>query len=151
MTLLEKERAWLDELLDVFDFPTPSLFVLKLQNIMKRIKDDEMIFHQNEELNRIGSPYDAEILCLDPRFWYSDFLIRLHDQIGENIDQFEELTGNNEEIREIARVYAIAYRLRRDEIVGMIDRERQFKPKLFIAFSLIPAPIVGQIIANLIT
>lgn len=148
MTLLEKERSWLDELLDVLDFPTPGLYVPKLQKILDGIKDDDTIFGQDGELDRIEPLYEAEALRLDPRFCYSDFLIRLEDRIAEKIDQFEELKGNKEEIKETAHIYAEAYRLRRDEIVERIEVEGQFRPKFWIA--LILTPILGQILASLI-
>ena len=121
VALLEKERSWLEVLLNVLDFPTPSLYVPKLQKIQDEIKDDETISGQ-EEFNRII----------------------------EMIAQFEELEGDKEEIKETARIYADSYRLRRDEIAGMIEREGQFRPKFWIALAIIFTPILGQILASII-
>jgi tetratricopeptide (TPR) repeat protein len=150
LALLGKERYWLDELLDILDYPTPSLYVPKLQKILDGIKDDDMISGQDGELNRIESLYDADALRLDPRFCYSGFLMRHQDRIAENIDQFKELKGDGVEIKETARIYAEAYRFRRDEIAGMIEREGQFKPRLWVALAIILTPILGQILASLI-
>jgi len=143
VTLLEKERAWLDELLDVLEYPTPGRYVPKLQKILDGIKDDDTIFGQDEELDRIESLYGAEVLRLDLRFCYRDFLTRLRDRIGENIAQFGELEGDKDAIKETARIYAEAYRLRRDEIVEVIEREERFKPKFWIALAIILTPIVN--------
>jgi len=150
VTLLEKERSWLEELLDVLDFPTPSLYVPKLQKILDEIKDDETISGQDGEFDRIKSLYGAGVLRLDPRFRYRDLLMRLQGRIDEKIGQFEELGDEREKIKETARIYADAYRLRRDEIVGIIEREGQFRPKFWIALAIVLTPIIGQILAILI-
>lgn len=150
VTLLEKERSWLDELLDVLDFPTPTLYGSKLQKILEKIKDDDTISSQDGEFDRIESLYGADALRLDPRVRYRNFLMRHQDQIAEKIDQFEVLKGNREEIKGTARIYAEAYRLRRDEIAGMIEMEGTFRPKFWIALALILTPVLGQILATLI-
>lgn len=150
LTLLGNERTWLEKLLDVLDFPTSSLYVSKLQRIQEEIKDDKTISGLNEEFARIGLVYGARVLRLDPRFCYRDFLVGLKDRIAENIDQFEALGDDEERITELASIYSNAYRIRRDEIVGMIEREGQFKPKFWIALALILTPVFGQILASLI-
>ncbi len=150
MTLLEKERSWLEELLDVLDFPTPSLYVPKLQKILDEIKDDETISGQDREFDRIESIYGVGVIRLDSRFRYRDFLTRQQDRIAEKINQFEELGDQMEEIKENARIYAEAYQLRRDEIVSMIESEGQFRPKFWIALAIILTPVLGQILASMI-
>ena len=148
-TLLEKERFWLDDLLDVLDFPTHSLYIPKLQKVLKETKKVDIISGSNEMLNPMESYNGAAVLRLDPRFRYRDFLIGIQEKIAEMISQFEE-PGEDEQIRETARIYADAYRLRRDEIVEMIEREGKFKPKFWIALAIILTPILGQILATLI-
>jgi len=150
VTLLEKERSWLEEILDVLDFPTPIHYVPKLQKILDEIKDDETISGQDGEFDRIESLYGAGVLGLDPRFRYRDFLTRQQGRIAEEIDQFIELGDQMEEIKETSRLYAEAYRHRRDEIVSMIEREAQFRPKFWITIAIILTPVLGQVLAILI-
>ena len=150
VTLLEREKYWLDELLEVLDFPTPDHYITKLQKILDDIKADDTISGKEVDLDRIESSYGTRVLQLDPRSRYRDFLMRLQDKIGEKIDLFEELKGSKEEIKETARIYGEAYRLRRDEIADMIEKEGQFRPKLWIALALVLTPILGQILASLI-
>lgn len=54
------------------------------------------------------------------------------------------------EIKENAHIFAEAYRLRRDEIASMIEREGKFRPKFWIALALILSPVLGQILASII-
>jgi len=150
MALFDKERRWLDELLEVLDYPTPSLYVPKFRKVLNEIKDDNMISCQDDKFDRIKSIYGEEALRLDPHFRYRDFSIKLQEKIAEMITKFEELDDNEENIAEKARIYADAYRLRRNEIVEMIEREGQFKPKFWIALAIILTPVLGQILASMI-
>jgi hypothetical protein len=149
-TLFEKERRWLDELVDILDYPTPNLYVSKLQKVMAEIKGEDPISGQEEELDRIKSLYGAEVLRLDPRSRHREFSMKLQEQIAEMITQFEEIGDEEKKIRENAPIFADAYRLRREEIIGMIEREGKFKPKFWIALAIILTPVLGQILAALI-
>ncbi len=149
-TLFEKERRWLDELVDVLDYPTPNLYVSKLQKVMTEIEGEDAIPGQEEELDRIKSLYGAEVLRLDPRYRHREFSKKLQEQIAEMIAQIGEIGDEVEKIKENAPIYADAYRLRRDEIIGMIEREGKFKPKFWIVLAIILTPVLGQILATLI-
>lgn len=150
VALLEKERYWLDELLDVLEYPASGHYVSRLQKVLKEMKDDDTSYGLDKEFDQFDSLYGGADLRLDPRFRYMNFLRRLQDRITKNIDQFGELKGNKEEIKETARLYAGAYRLRRDEIVGMIEKEGKFRPNFWIALAIILTPVIGQILASLI-
>lgn len=150
IALLDKERRWLDELLEVLDYPTPDLYVPKLRKILNEINDDNRVSCQEDKFDRIRPIYGAEALRLDPRFRYRDFSMKIREKIAETIAQFEYLDDNEEKLKENARIYTEAYRLRRDEIVSMIEREGQFKPRFWIALAIILTPVLGQILASLI-
>jgi tetratricopeptide (TPR) repeat protein len=149
-TLFEKERRWLDELVDVLDYPTPNLYVSKLRKVMTEIKGEDTIPGQEEDLDRIKSLYGAEVLRLDPRSRHREFSMKLQEQIAEMIAQFEGTSHEGQTIQERAPIYAEACRLRRDEIIGMIEREGKFKPKFWIILAIILTPVLGQILATLI-
>ena len=149
-TLFEKERRWLDELVDVLDYPTPNLYVSKLQKVMTEIEGEDAIPGQEEELDRIKSLYGAEVLRLDPRYRHREFSKKLQEQIAEMIAQIGEIGDEVEKIKENAPIYADAYRLRRDEIIGMIEREGKFKPKVRDSVGINPHSVGGQLLASLI-
>jgi hypothetical protein len=144
--LLKKKQTRLDELLDILDFPTPSLYVPKLQQVLKGIESDKIIAEQGEEISRLEDLCDDDTRELDPRLGYSDFLKKLQDRIKENIAQFEALKDDEDLLTKRASIYVEAYRIRKDEIAKAIEMERQAKPQLWITLAVILTPILLEFI-----
>ncbi len=147
--LLAREISWIDELLNVLEFPTPSLYVQKLEKVLSDIGEEKTAPCPDENKNGLRPPGEQNLLLIDPRLRYEGFLADLQDRIRENIEQFEELKRDEEKLMERAQIYAEAYRVRKDEIARSIDKERDIRPKLLIILIFILAPIMTQILSKL--
>lgn len=147
--LLEREISWIDRLLNVFEFPTPSLYVSKLEDVLSDIDKDKTVSDPEDDETSLTTLRERDLHLVDPRLRYEAFLRDLQDRIVENINQFEELKEDEEELMGRARIYAQAYRIRKDEIERSIEKERNIKPKLLIILIFVLAPILTQIISKL--
>ena len=148
-TLLEREISWINRLLNVLEFPTPSLYVSKLEDVLSDIGKDKMVSDPEDDETSLTTLRERDLHLVDPRLRYEAFLRDLQDRIVENIKQFEELKEDEEKLMGRARIYAQAYRIRKDEIARSIEKERNIKPKLLIILIFVLAPILTQIISKL--
>jgi len=165
--LLKKRQAWLEELLNILDFPTPSLYISKLEQLQVKIDEDKAQFIENDWMVKQGIEFDqvnnleeidlekhdlAQVYFksrqLDSRFQYVDFLKGLSEEIQESISQFK---GRSTETKLItkARAYADAYRARKDEFAKAIILERNAKPSLLVGLTFVLSPIAAQILSEL--
>lgn len=147
--LLEREISWINRLLNVFEFPTPSLYVSKLEDVLSDISKDKMVSDPEDDETSLTTLRERDLHLVDPRLRYETFLRDLQDRIVENIKQFDELKEDEEKLMGRARIYAQAYRIRKDEIARSIEKERNIKPKLLIILIFVLAPILTQIISKL--
>ena len=146
-TLLEREISWIDRLLNVLEFPTPSLYVSKLEDVLSDIGKDKTVSDPEDDETALTTLRERDLHLVDPRLRYEVFLRDLQDRIVENIRQFDELKEDEEKLMGRARIYAQAYRIRKDEIARSIEKERNIKPKLLIILIFVLAPILTQILS----
>ena len=146
-TLLEREISWIDRLLNVLEFPTPSLYVSKLEDVLSDIGKDKTVSDPEDDETALTTLRERDLHLVDPRLRYEVFLRDLQDRIVENIRQFDELKEDEDKLMGRARIYAQAYRIRKDEIARSIEKERNIKPKLLIILIFVLAPILTQILS----
>lgn len=147
--LLQREISWIDRLLNVLEFPTPSLYVQKLGKVLSDIGEDKTVSDLDDDEISLTTLREHGLHLVDPRLRYEVFLGDLQDRIKENIQQFEELKDDEETLMKRAQIYAEAYRIRKDEIIGSVDKESNIKPKLLIVLIFVLAPILTQILSML--
>ena len=172
--LMEKKLKWINQLLEILDFPTTRRYILKLRLIQNEIEAEQMNFIKHEELTeyfktcRIHNPnndheFDSdisksvdisgsflngtcEIDSADPSVEYINFLNNLIERIEECIDEFESLKIDI--WFELAKGYALAYRTRKEEILTDLEKEMQSKPLLWVGLTFILTALLGQVLGN---
>lgn len=158
--LLTKERTWLDDLLEVLTFPTPELYIPKLESMLAEMKDEKRIFIEsnflkediiNETMMKLSEQeviYEAHITQMDPRLSHLEFLDNLQSRISECICQMKKAKAD-EEVLKVAQSYADAYSSRKDKIDQAIEVQRSAKPQMWIGAIFAMAPVMDQIVSNL--
>ncbi|HWQ20366.1 MAG TPA: tetratricopeptide repeat protein [Methanotrichaceae archaeon] len=158
--LLTKERTWLEDLLEVLTFPTPELFIPKLESILARSKEEKRIFTESnflkedmieETMMKLSEEeiiYKAHIMQMDPRLSYLEFLDNLQARISECICQMKKAKAD-EGILRVAESYVGAYSSRKDKIDQAIEVQRSTRPQLWIGAILAMAPVMDQVLSNL--
>jgi hypothetical protein len=164
--LLRKQQAWLDELLDVLEFPTPNLYVPKLEQLQAKVEggakafvgDDSMLilaeeFDQVKTLDEVDPQSHSMFLAykksrqLDPRMRHLDFLVELQEEVRESIAQLSDL-ADDAQLTKKASGYADAYRARRDVIDKAIEAQKKAKPPVWAALAFLLSPVLGQVLSE---
>ncbi len=147
--LLTRRQNWFDALLDILEYPNPSLYVLKLEMLVPRIERDISIFEEeqvctddkapNLDLEAIRSEAEEEVdfscAFTDVNTYHLHVLKKLHNIILNSTDQLKRIKDDVELI-EIAGIYAKAFRSRKDEISRYIELVKQNKPLIEIILSI---------------
>lgn len=144
--LLRIRLEWIDELLDIFEFPNPSQYSAKLQRLSLRIEDSIRLHEENETVwlsNAIDKDskakkreaiYEHALERNEPYSCHQDFLRKIHENIIECITQLGALS-DDDDLLKFGRAYAELYRQRRTAISEMMEQEKNTKPLLWIGLT----------------
>jgi ABC-type multidrug transport system fused ATPase/permease subunit len=159
--LLETRHAWIEELLDILEFPTPSLFDSRLQMLSHRVKDCMEIcessqttksysaYNQDRKAKRIKTIYMEAIKRNDPCASYIDFMKKFQENICECSKQLTLHRDNQAELIKLGRTHADMYRLRMDEIAKMMETERNSKPLLWIGLTTVLTTVLTILLTQI--
>ncbi|VVB71282.1 Photosystem I assembly protein Ycf3 [uncultured archaeon] len=90
-----------------------------------------------------------EIDSTDPRFDYIVFIRQLGKGIDECLEELRLLkVGPDASWSALAKGYASAFRTRKEELLSLLEKEREAKPLLWIGISFIFTGILSQILGN---
>jgi hypothetical protein len=157
--LLVKRQTWIDELLDIFEFPTPPLYAIKLEQILAKAGNDRIIcnkaqteggnIYSNREysIDNFRYVYDNAMHQVNPCISYKNFLEKFKENIQECLNLLKSHGDDEAEQIKIVRSYAEVYRSRKAEIVKMLEVERTAKPILWIILAFVLTPILTTIIS----
>jgi len=155
--LLTLRLEWIDELLDIFEFPNPAQYAAKLQRFSLRIEDSI----KHNEIETIGTSngidkyvqaktgdtiYKHAFRREEPYSSYHDFLMEIHENLIECTTQLRAIP-DNDELLKFGRSYAEFYRQKRAVILEMIEQEKNAKPLLWIGLSLGLTSITAVVMA----
>ncbi len=159
--LLTTRHAWIEELLDICEFPTPSLYPSRLKTFFDKIKDykdnferDALIKNNKKYIRDIKTKscrniYDVAIRRNDPCTSHQDFLNKFQENLQEFSTQIETLKADQAEITKLGGTYANLYRTRKDEIAKMIETERNSKPLLWIGLTSFLTTILAALLTQI--
>ncbi len=157
--LLMKRQTWIEELLDIFEFPTPSLYVPKLQQLLIKINDDKVVceedeiikdntyFNHRKETNSFGYVYEEAMQQMNPCASYKNFLRKFKENTQECLNQIKAHEDDEDELTKLVKAYTEIYRMRKGEIAKMLDAERTAKPLLWIGLTFVLTPILTTILS----
>ncbi len=131
------------------DGPEPSLKAVDYNPNPISLKSQWHNFLRIAFLNPKGISYAYhEARHLDPRFNYIDFIKTLGGDVSEFFGQFAGISPD--EMAKRTEVYSKIYQAKIGGLDKALERERDFKPQLWIILgSLISTPIVAQAINQL--
>lgn len=153
--LLSREIEWLNDLLNVLEFPTPHLYAFKLEQILSKIKSESENFSFDQGLrdplfNSPDEKIKAQHKRLDHRLKYMDFLTGLQVLIVESIDQFKAIAEKDaSNAIDISQGYTNAYNARRGKLISALEEERKAKPMLWIILASIMSTLLGKALGDL--
>ncbi|MCX6674282.1 MAG: hypothetical protein NTY37_10950 [Methanothrix sp.] len=159
--LLTTRHDWIEELLDIFEFPTPSLYDSRLQMLSHKIEDNMdicesnqiiksySIYEQDKKAKRYRNIYEGAIRRNDPCTSYNDFLNKFQENIRECSIQLKALKDDQAELIKLGRTYADVYRKRKDEIAKMMETERNSKPLLWIGLTSVLTTILAALLTQI--
>lgn len=170
-SLLEKQKYWIDKIVDALDFPKNNSYTEKLNDIYSAARAEREQFVDQDkflvfaEMTRGNRPPDDDYQDLtsgiknqlkffdeahenDPRFCYVEFLNKLETQIE---DISEQLDGDpkDENISARAESYSKAYSNRKDELSGDLDAQQKTKPPVFAGAVLVLSPLFSGVLGKL--
>jgi hypothetical protein len=157
--LIERELKWINQLLNILDFPSTHQYISKLKIVMCNINTEIenfiekekllKVFAINENQEQLFDSKEREVQYTDSRLEYLTFLTLLRKGIFECIYEFESLKGDSDSNSfELAQGFSSAYRIRKDELISSLEREGQAKPLLWIGLTFIFTTILSQILGN---
>jgi hypothetical protein len=158
--LYEIRQKWLDRVSDILEVPTPSLYIPKLELLLRELADEKTAFIENDEMIKQLIKWDEEKVpnvedkpldksqimheaCLkskelDPRFQHLDFLESLRIYVEECISQLKITSQKGDtELVATASIYSTVYHSQKDEITKIIEVDRQTKPGWTVALATI--------------
>jgi len=162
INLTEKNKTWLNKLLEVLEFPNPSQYSPKLEQLQMDLVSEENQLVKNDAMIKLGVDIDAmdttevssawlernlieaykDSRDYEPRFTYLDFIRHLKDKIAEIFDELEKQKKESEKVN-IAKAFAQSYRSKKDEIVKELEVEHKAKP-------IVSTVIVGLVLAIIV-
>ncbi len=126
--LLTRRQNWFDALLDILEYPNPSLYVLKLEMLVPRIERDISIFEEeqvctddkapNLDLEAIRSEAEEEVdfscAFTDVNTYHLHVLKKLHNIILNSTDQLKRIKDDVEliEIAGIMQKHSVPGKMR---------------------------------------
>ena len=158
--LLKKRQIWIDELLDILEFPTPALYASKLLQLFPKIESDKIaceeskltksniIINSDEELKQFESLYKENIEQMNPCAGYQNFLRNFEQNLQECLAQLKA-QKNDDDLVKMAQAYAETYRVRKSEIAERIEIEGKTKPLLWIGSTFVLTTLLGALLAFL--
>jgi tetratricopeptide (TPR) repeat protein len=134
-SLLEERMNYLENLLDVLDYPERSDRIKKLAVISEKIDET----YKKETFGEF-----------DPREKYKIYLENLNDIVKLLVIKFGELKNNESELAKLADSYSEKMRSRKEEIGRVLDDEKKTKSHFYIYASLFISTIMLAIVNRLI-
>ncbi|UCE07830.1 MAG: hypothetical protein JSW07_07300 [bacterium] len=158
INLLEKKKGWLSNLLEVLEFPTPSQYRPKLEQLQNDLASEENKIIENDSMVKLGIEIDGiesttflpitlieayrDSRDLEPRFNYLDFVRHLKNKIGEILAELAKLKKGTDKVNR-AREFTQHFNNQRDNLENIIEQERKTKPILSTA-------LVGIVLAIIV-
>jgi len=161
VNLLEKEKGWLSNLLEVIEFPTPSQYRPKLEQLQSALVSEEQQMVENDAMVKLGIEIDGiksttslpwgernlieaykDSRGLEPRFTYIDFIRHLKSEIGEILDELAKVKNDTDKV-DRARAFTQPYHSHKDELAKSIEVKRKAKP-------IIGTALVGIVLAIIV-
>jgi tetratricopeptide (TPR) repeat protein len=158
---LNMRTEWINKLLDILEFPTPTIYISKGNDLLEEIKTNRIDFEMRhlhkgdpkikspDEISHLEFLYRSDIKRLDPRYSYIEYLNYLELKIKEFIKEVEPLDKN--EIEAVAQKYVKILHSRRQEVDKHAIELSQTKPQLMVYLAVLFGPILVQAYAIIIS
>lgn len=152
--MLNMRKEWINKLLDILEFPTPTVYISKGNELLEEIKLNRSDFEERhlpkcdpeidavDEIGHLEFLYRSDIKSLDPRYSYIDYLNYLELKIKEFIKEVEPLDKN--EIEAVAQKYVQLLQSRKKEVDQHAIELSQTKPQLMVYLAVLFGPILVQ-------
>jgi len=161
INLLEKEKGFLSNLLEVLEFPTPSQYRPKLEQLQNALVSEENQIVENEAMVKLGIeiegiespaslPWEKRNLIkaykdsrdLEPRFTYLDFIRYLKNKIGEILTELAKLKKGTDKVNR-AREFAQPFHSQKNDLANSIEVKKKAKP-------IVNTALVGIVLAIIV-
>jgi hypothetical protein len=167
-TLLGKQRAWLNKIIDSLERPTPKLYVGKLEPLREELAGEtEQFVEDNAPMQQLKhwdakweswqdlGPTDRTIarMCkqcqqMDPRFRHIGFLEALGRDIDETVEELKSVT-DGAALMATAEAYAGLYRARQTDLARQVQEIKETKPQIWVGLAFLLTPIVSQALSEI--
>jgi hypothetical protein len=173
--LLDIQEKYIEELMEIFMFPTHFNYFSKLEAFLDKISFEKTTLKNgidiektkiDEYLKETGklSPMTKEAIeqsvmvvikktCEDdpillPRCHQMDIMQKIMNHTIESMQQISK-SHDEEELIRIAKSYYEAFKEQRDRLDKKIDLERQRKPLIFLIAAFIISPILFKVLESI--
>ena len=167
LSLLHKQKSWLEKMVEALDFPAPAQFDSKLRqlsldlsNEANQIRETDKMVSLGKEFDEIDSREEVPAMAiplweayhrsrdLEPRFTYMDFLSKLQGEIEQARGELEKVDGDDSKLKRAAdfraRYHSENEKIRQNEKTEEKTRPLAI-PGLATLAGCIASPLLGEL------